>query len=107
MQDFDFQKIESADINWIKGLTQMLRIFILLTLIFFLFMFVRELRRYFTRDQKEQELRETFIEGELVDIELEIAEEKARQDDVRSELDELDSEKNNNKEEQSNDKNSR
>jgi hypothetical protein len=70
-------------------------------------MFVRELRRYFTRDQKEQELRETFIEGELVDIELEIAEEKARQDDVRSELDELDSEKNNNKEEQSNDKNSR
>lgn len=85
----------------------MLRIFILLTLIFFLFMFVRELRRYFTRDQKEQELRETFIEGELVDIELEIAEEKARQDDVRSELDELDSEKNNNKEEQSNDKNSR
>ncbi len=85
----------------------MLRLFILLTLIFFLFMFVRELRRYFTRDKKEQELRETFIEGELVDIELEIAEEKARQDDVRSELDELDSEKNNNKEEQSNDKNPR
>jgi hypothetical protein len=70
-------------------------------------MFVRELRRYFTRDKKEQELRETFIEGELVDIELEIAEEKARQDDVRSELDELDSEKNNNNEEQSNDKNPR
>lgn len=85
----------------------MLRLFILLTLIFFLFMFVRELRRYFTRDKKEQELRETFIEGELVDIELEIAEEKARQDDVRSELDELDSEKNNNNEEQSNDKNPR
>lgn len=85
----------------------MLRLFILLTLIFFLFMFVRELRRYFTRDQKEQELRETFIEGGLVDIELEIAEEKARQDDVRSELDELDSEKNNNNEEQSNDKNPR
>jgi hypothetical protein len=107
LQDFDFQKFESADINWIKGLTQMLRLFILLTLIFFLFMFVRELRRYFTRDKKEQELRETFIEGELVDIELEIAEEKARQDDVRSELDELDSEKNNNNEEQSNDKNPR
>lgn len=85
----------------------MLRLFILLTLIFFLFMFVRELRRYFTRDKKEQELRETFIEGGLVDIELEIAEEKARQDDVRSELDELDSEKNNNNEEQSNDKNPR
>ncbi|MBL4671731.1 MAG: hypothetical protein JKX81_05685 [Arenicella sp.] len=86
----------------------MLRLFILLTLVFFLAMFVRELRRYFTRDQKEEELRETFIEGDLVDIELEIAEEKARQEDVRSEMDELKSKKNNNsREEQSNDKNSR
>lgn len=89
----------------------MVRLFILLTLVFLLTLFVRELRKYFTRDQKEKELRETFIEGDLVDIELEIAEEKARQEDVRSETDELKSEKttikNNNKEEQNNDKNSR
>lgn len=85
----------------------MFRLFILLTLVFFLFMFVRELRRYFARDQKEQELRETFIEGDLVDIELEIAEEKVRQEGVRSEVHELKSEKNNNKEEQNNDENSR
>ncbi|MFT5573850.1 MAG: hypothetical protein ACI9FR_002786 [Cryomorphaceae bacterium] len=81
----------------------MLRLFILLTLVFLLAMFVRELKRYFTRDQKEEELRETFIEGDLVDIELEIAEEKVRQGDVRSETHELKSENNNNKEEQSND----
>jgi hypothetical protein len=66
-------------------------------------MFVRELRRYLTRDKKEEELRETFIEGDLVDIELEIAEEKARQENVRSEMNEIKSENNNNKEEQSND----
>lgn len=84
----------------------MLRLFILLTLVFFLAMFVRELRRYFARDQKEEELRETFIEGDLVDIELEIAEEKARQESVRLEVNELKSEKNNNNEEQTNDKNS-
>ena len=82
----------------------MLRLFILLTLVFFLTMFVRELRRYFARDQEE--LRETFIEGDLVDIELEIAEEKARQEGVRSEVNELKSEKNNNNEVQSNDKSS-
>ena len=80
----------------------MVRLFILLTLVFLLAMFVRELRRYFTRDQKEEELRETFIEGDLVDIDLDIAEEKARQNGVRSEMDEITSD-NNNKEEQSND----
>lgn len=78
----------------------MVRLFILLTLVFILVMFVRELKRYFTRDQKEEELRETFIEGDLLDIELEIAEEKARQKGVRSEMGELQSENNNNKEEQ-------
>jgi hypothetical protein len=81
----------------------MVRLFILLTLVFLLAMFVRELRRYFTRDQKEEELRETFIEGDLVDIDLDIAEEKARQNGVRSEMDEITSDNNNNKEEQSND----
>ena len=77
----------------------MFRLFILLTLIFLAALLVRELRKYFTRDQKEEELRETFIEGDLVDIELEIAEEKARQKNVRSETDELKSESNSNQKE--------
>lgn len=80
----------------------MFRLFIVLTLMFLAFLLVRELKRYFTRDQKEEELRETFIEGDLVDIELEIAEEKARQEDVRSETDELKSENSSNKKEQNN-----
>lgn len=84
----------------------MIRLFIVLTIIFLLILFVRELRKYFTRDKKEQELRETYIEGDLVDIELEIAEEKLRQEDVRSETNDLKTENNMNEEEHNNDKNS-
>lgn len=84
----------------------MIRLFILLITVFLLAIFVRELRKYFSRDKKEQELHETFIEGDLVDIELEIAEEKLRQKDIRSELGELESENKINKEEHNNDKNS-
>ena len=67
----------------------MTRLFILVTVVFLLALFVRELRKYFTRDQKEEELRDTFIEGDLADMELEIAEEKARQEDIRTETEEL------------------
>jgi predicted Holliday junction resolvase-like endonuclease len=74
----------------------MTRLFILVTVVFLLALFVRELRKYFTRDQKEEELRDTFIEGDLADMELEIAEEKARQEDIRTETEELKSESNNN-----------
>lgn len=70
----------------------MIRLFILFTLIFLLVVFVRELRKYFARDTKEEELRDTFIKGDLADIELEIAEEKARQEEVRIATDELKSE---------------
>ncbi|MFT7389584.1 MAG: hypothetical protein ACI8VC_002853 [Candidatus Endobugula sp.] len=70
----------------------MVRLFILLTLLFLMFLIVRELKKYFTRDQKEEELRDTFIEGDLADIELEITEEKSRQESVRTETDELRSE---------------
>jgi len=77
----------------------MVRLFILLTLVFLLAVFVRELRKYFTRDNKEQELQDTFIEGDLADIELEIAEEKLRQKNVRTATDELKSENNNSKKE--------
>jgi len=67
----------------------MARLFIVLTTIFLLVLLVRELRKYFTRDKKEQELHKTYIEGDVVDIEFEIAEEKLRQKEVRSEMDEL------------------
>ncbi len=73
----------------------MIRLFIIFTIVFILIVLIRELRKYFARDRKEQELKDTFIEGDLIDIELEIAEEKARQADVRSEMKELNS--NNNK----------
>jgi hypothetical protein len=63
---------------------------------------MRELRKYSIRDQKEEKLRDMFIKGDLTDIELEIAEEKARQEDVRAAMNDLKSENNNNKE-QSND----
>ncbi len=79
----------------------MVKLFILLTLIFLLFVFIRQLRKYFTRDDKEEELRDTFIEGDLADIELEIAEEKARQEDVRAATNELKPE--NHKKEENND----
>lgn len=78
----------------------MFRLFIVLTVVFLLAMFVRELTKHFSRDNKEEELRDTFIEGDLVDIDLEIAEEEARQEGVRSETDEIKSENKNNKEEQ-------
>jgi hypothetical protein len=63
---------------------------------------MRELRKYSIRDQKEEKLRDMFIKGDLTDIELEIAEEKTRQEDVRAAMNNLKSENNNNKE-QSND----
>lgn len=77
----------------------MVRLLILLTLVFILVLFVRELKKYFTRDKKEEELRDTFIEGDLADIELEIAEEKVRQKDVRAAMEELKAVKNDNKKE--------
>jgi|TARA_B110000902_G_scaffold264976_1_gene347908 cell division protein FtsL len=76
----------------------MFKLFILITLVFISILIVRELRKYSTRDQKEEELRDIFIKGDLTDIELEIAEEKTRQEDVRAAMNDLKSENNNNKE---------
>ena len=76
----------------------MFKLFILITLVFISILIVRELRKYSTRYQKEEELRDIFIKGDLTDIELEIAEEKTRQEDVRAAMNDLKSENNNNKE---------
>lgn len=78
----------------------MARLLIMLALIFILALFIRELKRYFIRDQKEETLKDTFIEGDLVDLEYDIAEEKARQEKVRLNTQEL---KKNIKEEKNND----
>lgn len=69
----------------------MLRLFLLLVILFLLFIFVRELKRYFTRDKKVEELRETLLEGDLVDLDKDIAEEKSRQNGVSSKIEELNS----------------
>jgi ABC-type transport system involved in cytochrome bd biosynthesis fused ATPase/permease subunit len=76
----------------------MIRLLLILTLVFLLAMLVHQLKKYFTRDKKEEELRDTFIEGDLADIELEIAEEKARQEEVRKAAQQLNSKDNTNKE---------
>lgn len=83
----------------------MFKLFILLTLIFLLILFVRELKRYLTTEKKEEELRKTFTEGDLVDIELEIAEEKSRQEKVRSKMNELKSKNSMHNKEHDNDQN--
>jgi hypothetical protein len=80
----------------------MVRLLIILTLGFLLVMLVRQLRKYFRRDKKEKELQDTFIEGDLADIELEIAEEKARQEEVRKATCELKSENNSTEKEKNN-----
>lgn len=47
-----------------------------------------------TRDKKLEELRGIELEGDLVDIDKEIAEEKSRQQDVVSEIQDIDSQNN-------------
>jgi len=64
----------------------MARLLILFIVLFLLVAFVRQLRNYFVRDNKLEELREVELEGDLVDIDLEIAEERARQRDVSYEI---------------------
>jgi len=67
----------------------MIRLILLCALCFILFVFIREIRRYFARETKNEELTDVIIEGELVDIDKKIASVKARNQTVKSELDEL------------------
>ena len=67
----------------------MIRLFLLMAILFLLVVFVRELKRYFLRDKKIEELRETHLEGGLVDIDLDIATEKHRQDGIASVIKDL------------------
>jgi len=67
----------------------MIRLILLCLLCFILVVFIREIRRHFARETKNEELTDVIIEGELVDIDKKIASVKARNQTVRSELDEL------------------
>ena len=77
----------------------MIRLLLLLAVIFLLVMFIWRIKDYLTRDNKVDELREVKLEGDLIDIDKEIAEEKLRQQDVSSEIKDINSKnKTNNKE---------
>lgn len=67
----------------------MIRLLLLLAVIFLLVMFIWRLKDYLTRDNKVDELREVKLEGDLIDIDKEIAEEKLRQQDVSSEINDI------------------
>ena len=62
----------------------MIRLFLLLTIILVLIIFVFELKKYLTRDIKLEEFREVKIHGDVIDINKDIAVEKARQKEVNA-----------------------
>ncbi|MFT5612276.1 MAG: hypothetical protein ACI9LU_002786 [Polaribacter sp.] len=66
----------------------MFRLLIVFAIVVLLVAFVRQLKNYLARDRKIDELRNVELQGDLVDIDLEIAHEKARQKDVNTEIDE-------------------
>ena len=70
----------------------MIRIFIVITIIFLLVVFIWQLKRYLIRDEKESELDEVNLKGDLLDIEKEIAEENLRQKSVAESISELNNE---------------
>lgn len=72
----------------------MIRLLLVLGAIFLLVIFLWRLKDYLTRDNKVDELREVKLEGDLIDIDKEIAEEKLRQQDVTSEINDINSKNN-------------
>jgi hypothetical protein len=76
----------------------MIRIILISAAIFLIVLFIYQLRNYLARDKKIEELKESRLETDLMDIDKEIAEEKAHQKDIASEIDEIKSQpKNDNK----------
>ena len=60
----------------------MIRLFLLVLIAALLWLIVVEAKRYLAKDRKFEEYKDTIIDGELADIDLEIATEKVRQKDV-------------------------
>lgn len=81
----------------------MTRLLLLLGIIALLAAFIWLLKNHLARDKKIDELRKVELESDLMDIDRDIAKEKAHQQNVSSEIDELNSANNKNKQENSND----
>ena len=60
----------------------MIRLFLLVVVATLLWLLIVEAKRYMARDRKLEEYKDTIVDGELADIELDIATEKVRQKDV-------------------------
>ena len=74
----------------------------MIVLISLLAAFIWQLMKYLNRDKKLEELEAVRLESDLIDIDKEIAEEKAHQHGVSSEIEEINSQANNNKQENDN-----
>ena len=70
----------------------MLRLFIVITIICLILIFIQQLKAYMARDKKIQELNDAKLKGELMDIDKKIAEETSRQQDISEEIEEIKSE---------------
>lgn len=64
----------------------MIKLFLISALIFLLVAFVMQLRKYLARNDKADELKELKLQGDLIDIDKAIAEERARQQAVTEEI---------------------
>ncbi len=67
----------------------MMRLFLLLAIILLAIVFIRQLKKHLTRDKKLDELREVKLNGDLLDIDKEIATEKSKQQTVSSEIEDI------------------
>ena len=64
----------------------MIRLFLLILVVTLLWLIIVEAKRYIARDRKLDEYKDAIIDGELADIDLDIATEKVRQKDVYSKV---------------------
>lgn len=75
----------------------MIRILIILGIIFLLGLFIHQLRNHLARDKKREELEDSRLKTDMMDIDKEIAKEDALQKDIAEEIDEIKSQQSNNK----------
>lgn len=75
----------------------MIRILIILGILFLLGLFLHQLRNHLARDKKREELEDSRLKTDMMDIDKEIAKENALQKDIAEEIDDIKSQKNNDK----------
>lgn len=75
----------------------MIRILIILGILFLLGVFIHQLRSHLARDKKREELEESRLKTDMMDIDKEIAKEDALQKDIAEEIDEIKSQQSNDK----------